>query len=192
MIRSKLLTGAAFVVLISSACAQQSGPVEIPHEELPFSLRRPPDVAQPAERETFTVFFVHDGRLAAVARGSRRTGSVAETTMRALLEGPSPDERDRGIRSEIPAATSLFGVRIFNFVADVDLSAEFQTPAPPQAVLLRVAQVVWTLVRLPNVTAVRFLIDGEPVGVVTDDLIVVNRPVTAPDYATVAPEREAD
>jgi len=49
-----------------------------------------------------------------------------------------------------------------------------------------VAQVVWTLVRLPEVTAVRFVIDGEAVSVLTDDGTAVDRPVTAPDYAAVA------
>ena len=180
-------TGLAFLVVATSACGRPSGPVEIPPEDLPFSLRRPPGAGQPtSESEKFVVFFVRQGRLAAVRRVSSSDGSDARATMRALLEGPRRDERER-ITSQIPSRTSVLGVRVVNFIAEVDLSAEFQTPAPPDAVLLRVAQVVWTLVRLPNVTAVRFLIDGEPISVVTDDQTVVDRPVTAPDYLTVAP-----
>ncbi|MDP8957543.1 MAG: GerMN domain-containing protein [Actinomycetota bacterium] len=187
-----LRTGLAFIIIIASACGPPSGPVEIPAEDVPFSLRRPRGAARAAsEKEKFHVFFVRERRLAAVRRMSSSDGSGVRATMRALLEGPTLNEREERMRSEIPSRTSLLGVRVVNFVAEVDLSAEFQTPAPPDAVLLRVAQVVWTLVRLPNVTAVRFLIDGEPISVVTDDRTVVDRPVTAPDYSTVAP-REAE
>lgn len=181
-------TGLAFLVVATSACGRPSGPVEIPPEDLPFSLRRPGGTGRPAiESERFVVFFVRQGRLAAVRRASSSNGSDVRATMRSLLEGPRRDERGERIRSQIPSRTSLLGVRVVNFIAEVDLSAEFQTPAPPDAVLLRVAQVVWTLVRLPNITAVRFLIDGEPISVVTDDQTAVDRPVTALDYMTVAP-----
>lgn len=183
-------TGLAFLIVVAAACGPPSGPVEIPREDLPFSLRRPRGVAQPAsEREEFEVYLVRQGRLAAVRRASSSAGSGVRAAMRALLEGPTPDERGERIRSQIPSRTSLLEVRVVNFIAVVDLSAEFQTPAPGDAVVLRVAQVVWTLVRLPNVTAVRFLIDGEPISVVTGNGTVVDRPVTSPDYAVVAPRQ---
>jgi spore germination protein GerM len=82
-------------------------------------------------------------------------------------------------------------VSVFDQIAEVDLSAEFQGPAPPEVILLRVAQVVWTLVGRPGITAVRFVIDGQPVSVPTDRGTPIDRPVTAPDYASVAPPPEA-
>jgi hypothetical protein len=169
---------AALVLAVSVGCGEQSGPVEIPEEDLPFSLSRTPEpFPSPAEEEPFTIFFVLEGKLAPVTREAPSDLTPVEATMRALLEGPTPDELARGITSEIPPQTSLL---------EVDLSAEFQSPASTDAILLRVAQVVWTLVRLPEVTAVRFVIDGEPVSVLTDDGTAVDRPVTAPDYAAVA------
>jgi Sporulation and spore germination len=178
---------AALVLATCVGCGEQSGPVEIPEEDLPFSLSRTPEpFPSPAEEEPFTIFFVLEGKLAPVTREAPSDLTPVEATMRALLEGPTPDELARGITSEIPPQTSLLEVQVFDLVADVDLSAEFQSPASTDAILLRVAQVVWTLVRLPEVTAVRFVIDGEPVSVVTDDGTAVDRPVTAPDYAAVA------
>jgi spore germination protein GerM/predicted small lipoprotein YifL len=178
---------AALVLATCVGCGEQSGPVEIPEEDLPFSLSRTPEpFPSPAEEEPFTIFFVVEGKLAPVTREAPSDLTPVEATMRALLEGPTPDELARGITSEIPPQTSLLEVQVFDLVADVDLSAEFQTPASTDAILLRVAQVVWTLVRLPEVTAVRFVIDGEPVSVLTDDGTAVDRPVTAPDYAAVA------
>jgi spore germination protein GerM len=179
---------AALALATSASCGGQSGPAEIPAEDLPFSLSRTPEPSpSPAEEEPFTIFFVVEGKLAPVTREAPSDLTPVEATMRALLDGPTPDELARGITSEIPPQTSLLEVQVFDLVADVDLSAEFQSPASTDAILLRVAQVVWTLVRLPEVTAVRFVIDGEPVSVVTDDGTAVERPVTAPDYAAVAP-----
>jgi spore germination protein GerM len=185
--------GLALVLVATSAgCRGESGAVEIAPEDLPFSLGRTPNPSSsPAEEEPFTVFFVQDGNLSPVTRATPRDVAPVESTMRALLEGPTADERSRGIISEVPPETSLLEVQVFDLVADVDLSAEFQTPASTDAIVLRVAQVVWTLVRLPDITAVRFLIDGEAVSVVTDDGAVVDRPVTAPDYADVAPGQAA-
>jgi germination protein M len=113
--------------------------------------------------------------------------SPEEAVMRALLDGPTSEERDQGLTTAVPPATGLIAVGTFEGVAEVDLSDEFQGPATPEDVLLRVAQVVWTLVALPRVNAVRFSIDGEPISVITDAQVMVDRPVTAPDYAAVAP-----
>jgi len=186
--RLRFVASLAAVVMATSGCGRESGPTEIPEADLPFSLSRTPQVSpSPAEDESFTVFFVLEGKLAPVTREAPGDLTPVEATMRALLEGPTTEELARGINSEIPPQTSLLEVRVLNLVADVDLSTEFQGPASHDAILLRVAQVVWTLVRLPEVTAVRFVIDGEPVSVVTDDGTVVDRPVTAPDYSAVAP-----
>lgn len=187
----RFISGLAVLVLATSAgCGRESEPVEVPSADLPFSLARVPEPSpSPAEEETFTVFFVLDGRLEPVTREAASEVTRAEAAMRALLDGPTSDEMADGITSEIPAETSLLEVDVFDLVADVDLSAEFQGPASTDAILLRVAQVVWTLVRVPEVTAVRFVIDGEPVSVVTDAGTAVDRPVTAPDYAAVAPRQ---
>jgi spore germination protein GerM len=179
---------AALALGTSASCGGQSGPAEIPAEELPFSLSRTLEPSHsPAEEEPFTIFFVLEGKLAPVTREAPSDLTPVEATMRALLDGPTPEELAGGITSEIPPQTSLLEVRVFDLIANADLSAEFQSPASTDAILLRVAQVVWTLVRLPDVTAVRFVIDGEPVSVVIDDGTAVERPVTAPDYAAVAP-----
>jgi hypothetical protein len=187
--RRRFVAGLAAIGLAASVgCARSAGPSEIPPNDLPFSLARTAEPSpSPGGSEPFTIFFVLAGRLAPVSREAPSHLNPAEAVMRALLEGPNSDELARGVITEIPPNTGLLEVDVFNLVADVDLSAEFQGPASQDAILLREAQVVWTLVRLPEVTAVRFLIDGEPVSVATDNGTAVDRPVTSPDYATVAP-----
>jgi spore germination protein GerM len=185
----RLLTALAVLALAASGgCGEPSGAIVIPEEDLPFTLARTPASPSPSGDGTpITVFFVDEGRLAPVTRQAASDLTPEEGAMRALLAGPTQDERPRGVTSEIPVRTSLLGVQNIDLVVEVDLSAEFQSPAPPHAIVLRVAQVVWTLVTLPEVSAVRFLIDGEPVSVVADNGTAVDRPVAAPDYAAVAP-----
>lgn len=182
--------GAAMILVATllGACGSPSGPVEIPPEDLPFALERSPTPFEPpAERAAFTVFFVEGTTLVPVARNLDADVPAPEAAMRALLEGTTEAEGDMGITSRIPPSTRLLGLVVVDQVADVDLSAEFQGPASPEDILLRVAQVVFTLVHLPDVSAVRFAIEGAPVSVVTDRGTAVDRPVSAPDYASVAP-----
>lgn len=171
-----------------AACGGPAGPVEIPPEELPFSLARSPrPTLSPAGTATFTVYLARSGRLVPVTRNLLTAPDPVENAVRALLRGPIPAERGEGLSSAIPANTRLLEVVVVDRIADVDLSSEFQEPGPSESILLRVAQVVWTLVEFPEITAVRFLVDGDLVGVLTDRGVPVDRPVTAPDYASVAP-----
>jgi spore germination protein GerM len=172
--------------LAAPGCGLPSGPVEVRPEDLPFTLGSPQPPGSP-EEEVLRVYFVRAGRLVEVSRKLSSDETPSETAMRLLLKGPASDERGAGISSKIPVGTELLEVQVFDRIAQVDVSAEFEAPARPQSVLLRLAQVVWTLVALPDITAVRFVVDGEPIAVTTDRGTVVERPVTAPDYGTVAP-----
>jgi hypothetical protein len=53
--------------------------------------------------------------------------------------------------------------------------------------MARLAQVVYTLTQFRTVDAVRFLLDGQPVGVPTSERGVVDGPVTRDDYVSVLP-----
>jgi spore germination protein GerM len=179
------------VVAAAAACSRQAGPVEIDPADLPFSLARSPSPSPTARPgHSFTAYFVQDGRLVPVTRPSFGVASPT-VAVRALVVGPTLDERQTGLASFVPSRTTVLEVSVFDQIAQVDLSSEFQGPATPEAILLRVAQVVWTLVGRPGITAVRFAIEGEPVSVPTDRGTPIDRPVTAPDYASVAPDPEA-
>lgn len=182
----------AIAVLVAlAACGGTDGPVAVPDEQVPFPLRRAVEASPSRATEVpYTLAFVRGDRLVRVRRRLGADLPAAEALARALIDGPTESERRRRIRTEIPPQTQLLLVRVFDQIAEVDLSREFQEPAPAERIVLRVAQVVWTLVTaVPEVTAVRFVIEGEPVSVVTADGRVVERPVTLPDYAAVLPER---
>jgi len=178
-------------ILLAAAlagCARTSGTVEIPPEELPFPIARTPsptETVAPARRSI--VYFIRDGRLVVVARDVPSDGPPVEGSLRALLEGPSRSDLRARIQTEISADVRLLEILVDGSTAHVDLSGEFQQPASPDRVALRVAQVVWTATEIPGVTAVTFAIDGEPVEIATGDGTVVGRAVNRSDYLAFAP-----
>lgn len=179
---------AASVLALLAACGGSSGPVAIPADEIPFDLRRAVEPAEESGRERgFVAYFVRRDRLVPVSRAVTTAVPLSEGAMRALIEGPTDRERDRGIISHVPQPTRVLRILVVNQVAQVDLSSEFQVPGPSETIVLRVAQVVWTLTELPGVNAVRFAIDGSPVSALTDGGAVVDRPVGKADYGTVGP-----
>jgi spore germination protein GerM len=171
-----------------AACTRTSGTVEIPPQELPFPVARAATSPEtPAPRRSFTVYFVRNERLVGVPRDTDVDAPPSEGSLRALLDGPSPSDRRAGIASELPPDVRLLGVTRGGTTLLVDLSGEFQAPAPPLGIALRVAQVVWTLTELPGVSEVLFAIDGETVEIATGDGTVVGRAVNRSDYASFSP-----
>ena len=177
---------AACLLLLLPACAAARGAVAIPSDEIPFSLARSPEPQGPtAPVVPYTLAFVRRGHLVDITK-ELSAHAPQESAMTALLEGPTTREAERLIGTEIPSQTRLLQVRVIGGVAEVNLSREFQAAGPRESVLLRVAQVVRTLMSTKGVSSVQFLIDGETVRVPTDSGIV-DRPVSSADYQSVRP-----
>lgn len=179
------------VLLVLASCTRHAGPVVIPDEELPLQLARS---ATPSARPSATalerVYYVRDGRLISVGRRVSGDVSSSEAVVRALLEGPNMLEENRGIETAIPASTRILSVGVDGTLAVVDLSGEFETPAPAEEILLRVAQIVWTVTELPEINQILVRINGAPVPIVTDrGQSDAGEPVTAFDYGSVSPVR---
>jgi spore germination protein GerM len=103
--------------------------------------------------------------LVPVFREAGASGSEAETVMTLLLEGPNSGETSGPptISTAIPEGTSLLGVTVESGVATVDLSGEYDDGGGSFGMFARLAQVVFTLTRLPDVDGVVFSLDGTPV-----------------------------
>ena len=86
-------------------------------------------------------------------------------TLNFLLIGTYPGEEEAGpaLFSGIPEGTRLLGVEVAGGVATVDFSSEFAGDGDTDAAFPpRIAQVVFTLTRFPDIDGVRFLIEGVP------------------------------
>jgi len=120
--------------------------------------------------------------VAPFARRVPRSAATARASLEALLAGPTPDEESSipGITTFVPPGTELNSVTVSGGVATVDLSEEFAPDEPGAA--RRVAQVVFTLTRLPSIDAVLFRENGAATQVRTDNGARVSRPVSRADY----------
>lgn len=116
------------------------------------------------------------------------SGPTAATSLvQSLLQGPTP-WLAKSVRSAFPADTHLTvpAVPIVNGVAEVDLSAGVLA-ANDQARAFLSAQLVWTLKALPEITAVRITVNGQPFVVSGAPAIQPTSSWTAFDPAGVGP-----
>ncbi len=124
--------------------------------------------------------------LAAVARpllGSGGSADLLAVVLGSLLEGPLVEDPSlEELSSGIPQNVELLGVTVDEGVAAVDLTPAFAEGGGTFAMMSRLAQVVFTATQFPDVDAVSFLIDGEPVEVFSAEGIVLDGPQTREDY----------
>ena len=133
------------------------------------------------------VWFTRDNGLVAVRRTHPPTQLVATAAMKALLDGPTADERSAGLTSSVPPGTRLLGIGIRDGLATVDLTSEYQSGGGALSMQTRLGQVVYTLTQFPTVQKVRFRLDGSPVNVFSSEGIVLDHPVGRSDYADLLP-----
>ena len=104
-----------------------------------------------------------------------------------LLSGPSVGELAAGYQTLISTQTRLLGAQVdpSTGVASVDVSREFLEVSGPEQIFA-LAQIVYTATNVPGVQSVRFLIEGDPKEVPTQDGTLTQRPLTRTDYARLA------
>lgn len=176
------------IVLCIGACGGTPNAVEVPRRDVPFDLARSGSPGTSDETvHAIPLYFVEGGRLFPVLRNVDALEPLPAAALRALLAGPSDREQRLSITTAIPSTARSLGVSVSNGVATVDMSGEFEDPAPSDEVRLRVAQVVWTLCHEANIHAVTFMIDGSPISVVTGRGTPAAHPVQPADYQEVAP-----
>ena len=107
-----------------------------------------------------TVYLIKEGRL--VPKLLPLQGFAQSLPAALLLALFTAQVEARKLHTEIPAETTLNAMTVDGLVATVDVSAEFEQPAPERSLALRVAQVVYTLTGPETgITSVEFLVNGE-------------------------------
>lgn len=126
--------------------------------------------------------------LAPIHREVAYTKAVGRASLEQLFAGPTAGERDSvpAISSTIPPGVEILGLTIKEGIALVDLSAEFEGTDDSAVVAQRMAQVVFTLTTIPNVTEVLFRQEGKAISAQTGDGQLVARPVMKADYLDFA------
>lgn len=187
----RVAVGVAALVLAAS-CASE-GLTLLPDSELPqdvYGSPRPTPAETPEQLpRTGLVYLVREDRLHPVR--SRLPGtarSLPEALLLALL-GARPED---GATTAIPPETVPNAVEVEGNIVTVDLSEEFERPAPIREQALRIAQVVFTLTGPDSgILAVQFRIDGVSRRVIGDvNLSVQDRPVSRGDYGQFRPPED--
>jgi spore germination protein GerM len=127
--------------------------------------------------------------LVPVHREGEPGGDPAMTLVEALLAGPSSDEMagTPRISTAIPEGTEVLAVNVADGLATVDLSGEYDDGGGSFGMFARLAQVVYTLTRLPEVDGVAFVIEGEPVTVFSSEGVELDGPQQRDDYYDLLP-----
>jgi germination protein M len=187
------------LALLAAACAE-SGPGglgPVPTTEPPASPSPTPTADEPGEPSptptegetmTYEVWFASgDGWLFPTHRTEPANPSIGSASLTALLAGPNELERAAGVSTAAPAGTELLGLSIADGTATVDLSGQFESGGGSLSVMLRLAQLVYTLTQFPTVDRVALELDGEPVEVFSGEGVIVDPPMTRETFEELLP-----
>jgi hypothetical protein len=109
------------------------------------------------------LWFTQEDRLVPVQR--RLSDLSPDTIVKSLLAGPEPADGP-GISSSVPSGTELRGTELTGGRLQVDLSEEFTTVIGP-ARQLALGQLTLSVTELEGVRSVSYLVEGEPLKIVT-------------------------
>ena len=147
-------------LLITAACSRGGAhvvaPVDLPREIYPEGKKAPREVDR-----NVVLYFYKGGRLEPVLRSGQSKLTEADLALRSLMCGPTAEEREAGLASALPAPSSLNGVTLKGSVARVDFDENF-SGGSPDAVVRRVAQVVFTMSEVGGVRSVAFYVNRKP------------------------------
>lgn len=103
-------------------------------------------------------------------------GTKLKFAIESLVAGPKPSERDRGVYTEIPAATSVISVRVLPDRAVINLSYDFQTGGGTDSLYKRLYQVIKTANRNTDLPVYLYL-NGQKADVIGGEGIMINQPL---------------
>lgn len=126
-------------------------------------------------------------RVVPVTRYLNPDSGLARGAMLALLEGPNAEDQARGLATAVPAGSRLLGITVRDSIATVDLSRDFESGGGSTAVRMRLAQLAYTLTRVPGVRSVRLWLEGRPVTTFSGEGLEVSPSLRRSDFQDFAP-----
>lgn len=136
---------------------------------------------------TYEVWFGYGQSLFVTERTESFRPQVGVAAVTALLSEPSAAERGAGVITAIPAGTRVNGLAIGDGIATVDLSREFESGGGSASMLMRLAQLTFTLTQFPTVKGVDLQLDGAPVEVFGGEGVVLDHPMTRETFQDLLP-----
>ncbi len=170
------------LALLLSACgvSVDDQPRALDPAEAPFQVFTETTPPVPQGEGRVALYFVRDDRVVLQTRAVESATDLGEV-LDLLLEGPTAQQVEAGIRSALPTTFSIEDLEVGrDGVAVVVLGGEStQISTSP----LGFAQVVATLTAPGRAQSVRFRLDGEDLPVPRGDTSLTEEPVDRSDYA---------
>jgi spore germination protein GerM len=111
--------------------------------------------------------------------------ATVATTLERLAEGPSREERGRGLSTALGPDVGIALDRLEGSTAVIDVRAGDQAPTGSR-LPLAVGQIVLTALSVPGVESVLLTSEGEPIQAPLPGGALTDRPLVAGDYTTLA------
>ncbi|MGH9119580.1 MAG: GerMN domain-containing protein [Acidimicrobiales bacterium] len=185
---------AAPVVVVALAVVAGLGGCGLPTDDEPRSLAAddiPDSLLAPSSTTTPESLGPYDANLwwidndVLVDRPANLPDLQPSTVISALLEGVPPTD----VQTSIPGGTELLAAPEDGGILTVDLSEAIAT-VQGEELKRALAQIVWTATQFPNISRVRFQVNGEPLAVITDEGTVTD-PVNRGDFLSLQPPEPA-
>lgn len=104
-------------------------------------------------------------------------GTKLNFAINSLIAGPKPNERAKGVYTEIPAGTNVISIKELPDKAIINLSYDFQTGGGTDSLYKRLYQLIKTARRNSNVP-VYLYIEGQKADVIGGEGIMLNQPLS--------------
>jgi spore germination protein GerM len=169
-------------IVLLSACGvpaqDEPHPVTLPRR--PLNTTASATTGEPAGEVAQVICLTRDDRLVETVRRSG-AGLGPQRQLDLLVAGPTPAEQAQGLTTALAATVLRVTVPAGSTTAAVEISVpEEGAGRIDEAVAY--GQIVCTLTARPDIAAVRFLRDGQPLQVPDGDGAVTGAPLTAADY----------
>lgn len=113
---------------------------------------------------------------------SRSPDMHARAAIEALVRGPTPAERDRGLTSAMPPTLEVRSVDLQDDILHVNLSSSFETGGGTALMRARLMQLFYTLTQPGQVDGVALSVEGARVHVFSGEGILVDQPWLRRDH----------
>ncbi len=183
-----VILGMILVVIAVRYGLSVMNPGEILPEEVTVSERttQEEEVEKPevsVQKEYVNVFFIgQNENKEEVYKAVKREydpdidGTKLNFAINSLIAGPKPNERAKGVYTEIPAGTNVISIKELPDKAIINLSYDFQTGGGTDSLYKRLYQLIKTARRNSNVP-VYLYIEGQKADVIGGEGIMLNQPL---------------
>ena len=159
-----------------------SGPLTpVPETQIPPEEKEP--AAKPVEKVYVNVFFIgQNANKEEVYKAVNREydkdvdGSKIKFAIQSLIAGPKPDEKAKGVYSEIPDSTRVISINESADKVIINLSADFENGGGTDSLYKRIYQIIKTS-KQNTVKPVYLYIEGNKADVIGGEGIMITQPL---------------